>query len=401
MYENQRNNFTVVSSRSRFPYSRGLMARSLMRAGITSDDAYAVASEILTKVLDEGRQELDIEELRRLTREIILQRFGPVVTRNYESWKPETQHIFIGDPEKSEPFSRGLLAQSLLAAGLDPDIAHAVGEKIAVELSDSGVGLISRDELRSFTHRILLKDFGDDYASQYILWRSLKAPGKPLIMLFGGATGTGKSSLAVEIAHRLGITRVIGTDTIREIMRGMFSTELLPALYESSYSVWKSWKQPFEGHEDRVLTSFQEQCQRVAVGTSAIRRRAVKENLSMIIEGVHLIPEQMRISPSDKAIVIQVMIHVGDEAVHRNRFIKRGHDAAERSCRKYLENFDSIRSIQAALVDKARQHGIFTVENVDFDETARKIIRYLTRRMGEILNLDLSASDNNEETRQT
>ena len=400
MFENNRNNFTVVSSHSRFPYSRGLMSRSLMRAGIDSEDAYSVASEILTKVLAEGRQELSVEDLRKITRQIILERFGQVVARNYESWKPETQHIFIGDPEKPEPFSRGLLAQSLLAAGLDPDIAHGVAEKIAVELSDSGVGLISRDDLRNFTHRTLLKDFGNEYSRQYMLWRLLKAPDKPLVLLFSGATGTGKSSLAVEIAHRLGITRVIGTDTIREIMRGMFSTELLPVLYGSSYSVWKNWRRPFDGHDDRVLAAFQEQSQRVAVGVNAIKRRAVKENLSMIIEGVHLIPESSKSDISGKAIEIQVMIHTSEEAMHRNRFIKRGRDAMERSGQKYLDNFDSIRGIQTALVEKARQNGIFTVENVDFDETVRKIIRYLTMRMGEILELDLSAYDIPEETKK-
>ena len=30
----------------------------------------------------------------------------------------------------------------------------------------------------------------------------------PLLVLVGGATGTGKSTVATEVAHRLGITRV-------------------------------------------------------------------------------------------------------------------------------------------------------------------------------------------------
>ncbi len=397
MFEFERDNFIVVSKNSRFPYSRGLMARSLMRAGIGSEDAYTVAREIQERLLQNGVQEIQSSELRPLAASIIAERFGPVVAANYEKWKPETYHIFVGDPGKNEPFSRGIQVQSLLAAGLDPEIAHRVAEKIAVELSDSGVGLIPRSDLRRFTYRTLLKDFGPRYAEQYILWRNLRSPKKPLVLLFGGATGTGKSTLAVEVAHRLGITRVIGTDTIREIMRGMFSTELLPALYESSYSVWKNWRRPFEAHEDSILSAFQEQAQRVAVGVNAIRRRAIKENLSMIIEGVHLIPEGAQSTREDKVIEIEVMICTSDEAMHRNRFIERGRQATERSCKKYLDNFESIRSIQSALVEKASQKGVFIVENIDFDESAHRIIQYLTRRMGELVDLDLSAYEYEEE----
>ncbi len=397
MFEFERDNFIVVSRQTRFPYSRGLMARSLMRAGIGSEDAYTVARELQEMLLGRGVQEISSAELRPEAASIISARFGPVVADNYKKWKPEAQSIFVGDPGKNEPFSRGIQAQSLLAAGLDPEIAHRVAEKIAVEMSDCGVGLIPRNDLRRFTYRTLLNDFGPQYARQYILWRNLKSPKKPLVLLFSGATGTGKSSLAVEVAHRLGITRVIGTDTIREIMRGMFSTELLPSLYESSYSVWKNWKRPFETHEDRVLLAFQEQAQRVAVGVNAIRRRAVKENLSMIIEGVHLIPEGSQSTAEDRAIEIEVMISTSEEAMHRNRFIERGRQAAERSCKKYLDNFESIRSIQAALVERAGQKGVFIVENIDFDESAHKIVQYLTRRMGELVELDLSAYESGEE----
>ena len=45
----------------------------------------------------------------------------------------------------------------------------------------------------------------------------------PIILLVGGATGTGKSTIATEAAHRLGITRVTSTDFIRQTMRAFFS----------------------------------------------------------------------------------------------------------------------------------------------------------------------------------
>ena len=49
--------------------------------------------------------------------------------------------------------------------------------------------------------------------------------GLPVIVLIGGTTGTGKSTVASEVAYRLGITRVTSTDFIRETMRAFLSYE--------------------------------------------------------------------------------------------------------------------------------------------------------------------------------
>ena len=45
----------------------------------------------------------------------------------------------------------------------------------------------------------------------------------PVVILIGGATGVGKSTIATQLAARLGIVRVVATDAIREVMRAMLS----------------------------------------------------------------------------------------------------------------------------------------------------------------------------------
>ncbi len=390
MPERQEQNFIVLSDGFSFPYSRGLMARSLIRAGLGSESAYQVASSVQSMLLGEGVTEIMRRKLKQRTMELIERELGEKLADSYEKWKLQGEAIYVVDGRKHEPFSRGILSQSLLAAGLSPEIAHEVAERMAVDLSERGVRNISRDQLRRLTFSRLRDDFGQEYARHYLLWRTLKGPDMPLILLFSGATGTGKSSLAVEIAHRLGITRVIGTDTIREIMRGMFSRELLPSIHESSYTVWKSLERPFDGNADPVLSAFQEQSQRVDVGVQAIMRRAAKENLSMIIEGVHLLPARPLCKLDKDAIIIQVLICTLDEQRHRSRFVYRGEDAPQRRTDKYLENFESIRSIQDALVENSREQDIFVIDNVDFDDSVYKIIRYLTDKMAERVEIDYS-----------
>ena len=56
-----------------------------------------------------------------------------------------------------------------------------------------------------------------------------------LIILLGGSSGTGKSTLASLIASRLGISTVLSTDTIRHIMRNFVNREENPILFCSTY----------------------------------------------------------------------------------------------------------------------------------------------------------------------
>ena len=60
-----------------------------------------------------------------------------------------------------------------------------------------------------------------------------------MIILLGGSSGTGKSTLASLIASRLGISTVLSTDSIRHIMRNFVSREENPILFCSTYETAK------------------------------------------------------------------------------------------------------------------------------------------------------------------
>ena len=59
----------------------------------------------------------------------------------------------------------------------------------------------------------------------------------PIILLIGGATGTGKSTVATEVAYRLGITRVTSTDFVRQTMRAFLARDFMPSIHCSSFEV--------------------------------------------------------------------------------------------------------------------------------------------------------------------
>ena len=56
-----------------------------------------------------------------------------------------------------------------------------------------------------------------------------------MIILLGGTSGTGKSTLASLIASRLGISCTLSTDSIRHIQRNFISKTENPILFASTY----------------------------------------------------------------------------------------------------------------------------------------------------------------------
>ena len=90
------------------------------------------------------------------------------------------------------------------------------------------------------------------------------------------------------IAQRLGIGPVISTDLVRAVMRSTFQPDLLPTLQMSSFSASKMLRSHVAGN--MLLRAYEQQSSVVLRGTSALVRRAIKEGLTVILNGVHLVP---------------------------------------------------------------------------------------------------------------
>jgi 2-phosphoglycerate kinase len=195
---------------------------------------------------------------------------------------------------------------------------------------------------------------------------------QPLLVLVGGATGTGKSTVATEVAHRLGITRVTSTDVVRQTMRAFFSREFMPSIHYSSFEAGQAapWA---AGDEDLNLAGFLDQTRNVLVGVHAVLGRAVEEGYSLALEGVHIVPGM--IAPPDGALVCQVLLAIEDEEDHASHFWTR--DTASEGLRpfeKYLKALPDIRRIQEYLVSEAAKAGVPVIENARVEETVDQVI---------------------------
>lgn len=280
------------------------------------------------------------------------------------------------------PFSKGLLATTLTATGLPPERAYRVAMDVERQLMRGPESEVDVDRLREMVEVVLSEDEAEPYLRRYRMWNRLAREDRPIVVLIGGATGVGKSTIAAQVADRLGIVRIISTDSIREVMRAFFSESLMPAIHYSSYEAGRGVRIPLGSDFDPHVVGFMEQVDVVNVGVLALLDRAIEEHISLIVEGVHMVPGMLASAGAreriSEVLLLSMVVAVDDAKLHRSHFMVREQETSgRRAIARYLRSFDEIRRIQAFIVERARAEGTLIVDNVNIDDTVGLVVEAL------------------------
>jgi 2-phosphoglycerate kinase len=361
----------VEDEAGRRPFMRGILIHSLMARGVSYEDAFRAANEIRRRM--RGRAVVSRVELAQAARELI----GPEAFGDEPVRISRSAEIIVTGHGRDTPFSKGILSQSLLAAAIDPNDAFDVAREIEQDLLGRGTSRIDRPDLRQVAYETLKVRTGPQIAERYLVWRRFQEPDRPVILLLGGSAGAGKTSLALEVASRLGIHRVVSTDAIRQVMRIMLSQDLVPAVHSSSYDAYKVLARGTQVG-DPVVEGFRDQAQIVSVGVRAIIDRAIAESASVIIDGVSVVPGMIDLDAyKDRAEVVFLLVATLDPDAFRSRFASRAKGETNRLQHRYLEHLDAILRIQDHLLELADQFNVPIVDNQYFDRSVLSIIRHL------------------------
>jgi len=127
------------------------------------------------------------------------------------------------------------------------------------------------------------------------------------IILIGGVPGTGKTTIAVELAKKLGIEHIIHTDTIRNIMRYY---ETNPLLHEVSHTAWKYFG---ECNNKNIIKGFFKHAFLLNKVIKDLIQDIIKKGSSAIIEGIHITPLLSFLISEDIPIFI---LHINNRNDH-------------------------------------------------------------------------------------
>jgi len=210
------------------------------------------------------------------------------------------------------------------------------------------------------------------------VWSDFERSGRPLLLLIGGAVGSGKSSIATEVAHQLEIVRTQSTDMLREVMRLMLPERLLPVLHASSFDAWKSLPVQEEDSRDKdqlIAAGYKTQVDLLAVPCEAVLQRAIQESVPIILEGVHAHPDLVARIPADtEAIIVHITLAVLRSKELKSRLKGRGVQAPERRAKRYLSKFDSIWSLQSFLLSESDRLDTAIITNDEKENTVYQVI---------------------------
>jgi len=284
--------------------------------------------------------------------------------------------------EDGLPFSKGLLARTLTGTGISTDRAYELALAAEADITQSGREAISFERLGELARETLGEEDGATTMLRLRRFQDLYDLDLPVIVLVGGATGTGKSTVATDVAYRLGITRVTSTDFVRQTMRAFFSQEFMPAIHHSSFEAGRATADEDAEGSEAVLDGFLEQTRDVLVGVQAAIERALEEGWSMVLEGVHLVPGMLP-REIEGALVVQCVLAINDAEAHASHFWIRDSDSeGVRPYEKYLDAFDDIRLVQAYILGRARKNEVPVIENGNIEDA-----------IGDVMELVLSATE--------
>lgn len=277
------------------------------------------------------------------------------------------------------PFSRGILARSILPTGLSLDSIYDIVEEVRTHFAGAS-SAIPASEIHEKVADILDQKELFDEKRRFRLSRKIEQNEKPLVILLGGTSGIGKSTIAAALTRRLGIERVIGTDEVREVMRYMLPQDLVPTLHQSSYDAGEVLSGP--EFPENLLVGFSRQANLVNRGVHAYIKRIEKEGLKAIFNGVHLVPGILELDKYQSVQFFHYILTLENKEEHIRRFHFRA-KGSYRDADRYIDRIDRIRDIQKYYIEQNNQSDSTRIENHDINMTVTKIIDDLIQKLQE------------------
>lgn len=193
-----------------------------------------------------------------------------------------------------------------------------------------------------------------------------------LIVFISGVPGVGKTTISYELLKLYKEFRLVEeTDIIREILRGYVNQ-----LQQNYHFV------PDNIYSHDIFLSYEMarlQCRIMKESIVNIVKRQQRKKIPSIINGVHIIPEELYLSMPNSNI-LYINLYIDSEEALRNRLKERNHQKYTQECIPFLyqTNIDLNNSFQRIPKDSCNWHSI-NVSTLSVQETLFEIDNFFCR----------------------
>jgi 2-phosphoglycerate kinase len=282
-----------------------------------------------------------------------------------------------------------ILKGRLKLSGLSDIDADKIIERIFTEFSAQQIveekSILSsvRDELSSLHPQVI-----DAYEilTQYEELRRLSADTPPIILILEGASSTGKSMIALEMIYNLGVTRILSTDTIRQVLRSIENQKEHPELFCHTYQA-HIHKQLGEESLDPIIRGFLAQLEHIEPFVKKGVGKFMNEGTDALVEGVHIIPGTL--DGLGKGI-IEVLVNP-DTKTHEEMFVSKYRSGKLRTVSKdekiRTAEFQAAKMIQEYMIEQAKNKKTNIIRFNNYESAVSIISDIVVKKVEELINL--------------
>jgi 2-phosphoglycerate kinase len=383
--------FVEDLEKTRIPFLRGILIRSLQDSGLEFEEASSIASEIRGALANTAL--ISTADLNRMVLKRLKSLGKEGVVHRYENRNSPLSIEVEQQCGRVNPFSRLKFRHSLETIGLNASESDDVVRILQDHLTNKPIKVIKSRNLAMLIYRYLRQSskLGPAVAHRWLVWHDFINSGRPLIFLLGGTAGCGKSSTANTLANRLEIVRTQSTDMLREVMRTMIPEQLMPVLHQSSFTAWKGLpgQQQNKGEvsDELLVQGYRSQADLLALAIEAVVARTTRERVSLVLEGVHMHPAFMeKLQAETDTVVIPIMLGMLQRKHLEQRITMRSNNAPDRGGAHYLQYFEEIWRLQTYLLSEADRANIHIVVNDSRDKLFSEIMRYTIATLAKNFN---------------
>ena len=191
----------------------------------------------------------------------------------------------------------------------------------------------------------------------------------PLVILLGGAPGTGKTTIANVLLNELGLSHHLSTGFIRASISHMLPESDAKLLKHHSYDAYQALDgaAPGGASDSRLLEGAVRQSRLLKPSIESCVARAAREGIGLVLEGSHFLPGVLDLDALGPALLC--ILDVPDREALKRRVLSPNHSRRRLSDAQ----LDRLVRFQDGILNLARLHRQPVVVNNQLPKAVEEI----------------------------